>query len=237
MLRIAICDDEEYYRNKIHTLLDSWVAGRGMEYAVSLFSSGADFLSEKENAVGYDVVFMDINMEEMDGIDTAKRIRQFHSDTCIVFVTAFISYALEGYKVNAVRYLMKDTLEAALPECMDAILKKMQVRQVTFPFVEGERTLYTDNILYVESRKHKSFFSYLDNEIVNYQIYDKLDHIEQQLAAYGFLRIHKSFLVNMKHIRKISNYAVLMDWGETLPVPRLRFQAVREAFVAYKGAM
>lgn len=66
---------------------------------------------------------MDINMEEMDGIDTAKRIRQFHSDTCIVFVTAFISYALEGYKVNAVRYLMKDTLEAALPECMDAILK------------------------------------------------------------------------------------------------------------------
>ena len=63
MLRIAICDDEEYYRNKIHTLLDSWFAGRGMEYAVSLFSSGADFLSEKENAVGYDVVFMDINME------------------------------------------------------------------------------------------------------------------------------------------------------------------------------
>lgn len=56
--RIAICDDEEYYRNKIHTLLDSWFAGRGMEYTVSLFSSGADFLSEKENAVGYDVVFM-----------------------------------------------------------------------------------------------------------------------------------------------------------------------------------
>lgn len=75
MLRIAICDDEEYYRNKIHTLLDSWFAGRGMEYTVSLFSSGADFLSEKENAVGYDVVFMDINMEEMDGIDTAKRIQ------------------------------------------------------------------------------------------------------------------------------------------------------------------
>ena len=71
---------------------------------------------------------------------------------------------------------------------------------------------------------------------MNYGIYDKLDHIEQQLAAYGFLRIHKSFLVNMKHIRKISNYAVLMDWGETLPVPRLRFQAVREAFVAYKGS-
>jgi len=73
--------------------------------------------------------------------------------------------------------------------------------------------------------------------MVSYQIYDKLDSVERNLEGYGFLRIHKSYLVNMKHIRKISNYIVSLDTGEELHVPRLRFQAVKEGFVAYKGAL
>ena len=73
-----------------------------------------------------------------------------------------------------------------MPECMDAILQKMKVQQVSFAFVEGVQKLYTDNIIYVESNRHKSVFFYLESEIVNYRIYDKLDHIEQQLSGTGF---------------------------------------------------
>ena len=72
---------------------------------------------------------------------------------------------------------------------------------------------------------------------VTYQLYDKLDAVEERLQGYGFLRIHKSYLVNMRHIRRISNYRAFLDTGEELPIPRLRYQSVREAFVAYKGAM
>ena len=132
---------------------------------------------------------------------------------------------------------MKDALEMQMTECMDAVLKKMQIRLVTFPFVEGERTLYTDNIIYIESQGHKCMFLYMEKEIGTYQIYEKLDKIEEMLSGYGFLRTHKSFLVNMKHVRTISNYLVTLDSGEELPVPRLRFRKVKEAFVAYKGAM
>ena len=237
MLRIAICDDEQFYREKIKYLLEEYLQAKGMLYTLHLFLSGEDFLEQCENNVRFDIVFLDISMEEVDGIQAAQRIRSFHSDTYIVFVTAFIDYALEGYKVNAVRYLMKDTLEIALEECMNAILQKMQVARVTFSFLEGEKRLYTDNILYVESRGHKSIFHYMESEMVSYQIYDKLDSVERNLEGYGFLRIHKSYLVNMKHIRKISNYIVSLDTGEELPVPRLRFQAVKEGFVAYKGAL
>lgn len=120
---------------------------------------------------------------------------------------------------------------------MDAILAKRKMSQVTFSFLEGEKKLYTDNLLYVESRKHKSVFFYLEEEIVSYQIYDKLDTIGEKLEECGFLRIHKSYLVNMKHIRRICNYKVLLDTGEDLPVPRLKYQAVKEAFAAYKGAL
>ena len=103
--------------------------------------------------------------------------------------------------------------------------------------MEGVQKLYTDNIIYVESNRHRSVFFYLESEIVNYRIYDKLDHIEQQLSGYGFLRVHKSYLVNMKHIRKISNYTIALDIGEELPVPRLRYREVKEAYVAYRGLL
>lgn len=237
MLQIAICDDEQFYRNKMKQLLDKYMHKRELPYEIHIFSSGKEFLKQCENSVKFNIVFLDINMDELDGIQTAERIRSFYSDTYIVFVTAFIDYALEGYKVNAVRYLMKDNLEGALEECMKAILQKMQIAQVIFTFLEGEKKLYTDNILYVESRGHKSIFHYMETEEMTYQIYDKLDQIERNMKGYGFLRIHKSYLLNMKHLRRISNYIALLDTGEELPVPRSRFQTVKESFVDYKGAL
>lgn len=237
MLKIAICDDEKFYQDKIQEILKRYLNKQGLTYEIDLFLSGKSFLKQRENTIKYDVVFMDINMEEVDGLQTALKIREYHSETYIVFVTAFINYALEGYKVNAIRYIMKETLENAIPECMKAVLDKMQLRQITFPFTEGEKNLYTDNILYVESRKHKAVFSYLEEEVVHYQVYEKLDQIEEILAPYGFLRIHKSYLINMKHISKINNYIAYLDSGEQLPIPRLRFKEVKETFVAYKGAL
>ena len=237
MLRIAICDDEKYDRDRIQALLLEYLETHNLNASIDLFSSGKEFLSERDNLVKYDIVFLDINMEEIDGIQTAQEMRSFQSDTCIVLVTAFINYVLEGYKVGAVRYIMKDALDVQIKECMDAIIQKMQFREITFPFLDGDRTLYTDNILYVESRKHKCIFSCMERENVTYQLYGKLDQIEIKLERYGFLRIHKSFLVNMKHVKRISNYIAVMDSGDEFPVSRLRFTKARESFVAYKGAM
>lgn len=237
MLQIAVCDDEQFYRDKMKNLLERYMQENALLYALHTFLSGEELLKECEDNMKFDIVFLDINMEEMDGIRTAERIRAYHSDTYIVFVTAFIDYALEGYKVNAVRYLMKDNLEGALEECMRAILQKRQIAQVTFTFLEGEKKLYTDRIIYVESRGHKSLFHYMEAGAGIYQIYSKLDILEKQLEGHCFLRIHKSYLVNMRHIRKVSNYTVFLDTGEELSVPRSRFQVVKEKFVDYKGAL
>ena len=234
---IAVCDDEKFYREKVQKLLEHYLSGHEINYTIQLFSSGEEFLQENENKVKYDIVFMDINMSRMDGIRTALQMRSVHSHTYIVLITAFIQYALEGYKVDAVRYIMKDTLDSALDECMDTILKKMQLSRINFSFLEGEKWLYTDNIFYVESQRHKAVFFYLDEKMENYHIYGKLDVIEERLSGYGFLRIHKSYLVNMKHICRISNYTAYLDNGEELSVPRLKYQAVKEEFVAFKGAV
>lgn len=236
-MRIAVCDDEKFYREKITALLQKYLSDHTLDSAIDIFCSGEEFLSQSSNAVKYDIVFMDINMEQTDGIETAMRIRAFQSNTYIVFVTAFIKYVLDGYKVDAVRYIMKDTLDAAIPECMDAIFQKMRLRQVSFSFMEGEKRLYTDNLYYVESNKHKSVFYYQEERLTKYQMYERLDNIEKLLKEFGFLRVHKSYLVNMKHIRKISNYIVELRTGEELTIPRIRYQAVKQAFAEYKGLL
>ena len=182
MLEIAICDDEKYYRNRIHTLAAEYLDSRGLNASIDLFSSGKEFLSERDNLVKYDIVFLNINMEEVDGIETAQKMCEYQSETCIVLVTAFLNYALEGYKVGAVRYIMKDALEMQMTECMDAVLKKMQIRQVTFPFVEGERTLYTDNIIYIESQGHKCMFLYMEKEIGSMRSWIRLKRCCQDMG-------------------------------------------------------
>ena len=131
----------------------------------------------------------------------------------------------------------KDTLEAALPECMDAVLKRKRLELVEFSCVEGTVRLFTERILYVESRKHKAVFCCQGTEPETCQAYLKLDEVERRLKEYGFLRIHKSYLVNMRHVRRIRNYEAELDNGERLPIPRPRFQAVKEEYAVYKGAM
>lgn len=236
MMKIAICDDERLCRQKIQNLVTEYMVNHDLAYEFHLFSSGGDFLASSEAGAGYDIVFMDISMDTMNGIQTAMRLRSSCSGTFLVLVTAFIDYVLEGYKVNAMRYLLKDTLETSITECMDAILLKMQTARVSFPFTDGPQSLCTVGILYVESRRHKCIFFYMEKTPETHEIYCKLDAVEQKLSGYGFVRIHKSYLVNMKHIRKISNYTAFLDTGLELPVPRSRFQEVKETFVAYKGA-
>jgi DNA-binding LytR/AlgR family response regulator len=101
------------------------------------------------------MIFLDINMEEIDGIETAREIRKITKNTYIVFVTAFITYALEGYKVDAVRYLLKDDecLEKAVNECLETIVYKMNYEEhkTTFAFQEGEKTIRIEDIVYIES--------------------------------------------------------------------------------------
>ena len=159
MLSIAICDDEEYFRITEKQLILKYMAGKNCECMIDMYESGKELLNLREELNQYHIIFLDVNMEEIDGIETAKEIRKITKDVFIVFVTAFITYALEGYKVDAVRYLIKDheSLEKAMTECMDTILEKMdyEENEMTFDFQEGKTTISLENILYIESNLHR----------------------------------------------------------------------------------
>ena len=130
MFRIAICDDESIFREQFKEILQKYMDERGRTYEIDTFSSGKEFIEQGIEMVKYKIVFLDINMEELDGIMTAKKIRENSRDMFIVFITAFINYTLEGYKVDAIRYILKKEkgMDASIYECLDAIYERMKRR-------------------------------------------------------------------------------------------------------------
>ncbi len=239
MLKIAVCDDEKIFRNNIAEILENYTESRGIVCEVRTYSSGREFVELGIEMLQYDVVFLDVQMDELDGLMTAKRIRENSRDIFIVFVTAFISYTLEGYKVDAVRYILKDkdNMLQGIYECMDAICEKMNymVTWKQFEFNEGTKKVSLEKILYIESKLHKLEFHIMEECLKIYTLYDVLNKIEEELAGNFFLRIHQSYLVNMKFIEKIRRYEVWLNNGVRLDIPRARWKYVEEQYVSYKG--
>ena len=241
MFNIAICDDEKYFRNEIRTILEEYLSAEGIVCSIDDFASGKELTDLGIEVQKYNIVFLDINMDEMDGIDVARRIREISKDIFIVFVTAYIDYTIEGYKVDAFRYILKNNnmLEGSVRECLDSIKERMayEVEQREFDFSEGKKTVSLERILYVESNLHRLFFHIMDDSLNKYTIYMTLDDMEKELEGKGFIRIHQSYLVNAKHVSGISRYCLTLDNGTQLSIPRARYNDVQKLITEYKGAI
>lgn len=113
--------------------------------------------------------------------------------------------------------------------------KNMEQHDLTieFSFVEGRQSLRIEDIIYIETFRHKNLFI---SEAQTYSIYKKLDEIQQQLSELGFVRAHRSFLINMRYIEKISSYVMTLTTGKEISVPKARYQEVKRIFSAYKEA-
>lgn len=241
MLNIAICDDEEYFRELIRTCVCNYMDDRDIPFKIDLFDSGKSFLALGFHILKYHIVFLDINMNGIDGIETAKLMRKVSNQIYLVFVTAYMDYTLEGYKVDAVRYLLKrrSNLQEPIDECMNAIFEKMNmtVSKIKFKFQEGEREISTVRLLYVESRLHKLEFHMMEDEEQVYTLYEKLNAIEKQLEGHSFIRVHQSYLINMKYIQSIKRYKVILNQGLEFPIPRIRYRDVFDAYMLFKGEL
>ena len=111
---------------------------------------------------------------------------------------------------------------------------KQEIQMLEFTFVEGKVSLKPEDIIYIETSRHKNFF-YTKTQV--YSIYKKLSDLEQELEDYGFVRIHLSFLVNMRYIEKISSYILRLANGKEISVPKSRYAYVKEKYAAYKDSL
>ena len=238
MFRIAICDDEKIFAEELKKLISAHMSEKGIVFEIDIFKSGAELAALEAGIARYTAVFLDINMDGMDGIEAAKKIRTISREVFIVFVTAHISYSLEGYRLDVVRYLLKGDLNfsATVQECLDAIINKRNLLvEKMFDFREGRKKVKLEDLLYVESRLHKLEFHVMENTMKIYTMYRKLDEVEDILEGNCFVRIQKSYLVNLKYINSVSRNKVVLTDGLEVAVSRTKYTDVKDKFTQYQG--
>lgn len=239
MFRIAICDDEYYFRQELKEIISDYMLNKGFVFHIDTFASGEEFIALGIEMVKYTIVFLDVNMSKMDGVTAAKEIRLISKEIFIVFVTAYVDFTLEGYKVDAIRYLLKDNhnFKNTICECMDAVIDKMNyaVIRKEFHFIESKKEIALDRILFIESKLHKLEFHIMEQDMRIYTMYETLNGLEQELEDYNFIRIHQSFLVNLKYIKEVFRYKAILSNGIELIIPKVRYKQVKDSFIAYQG--
>ena len=227
-MRIAICDDEERYRVELKTILDKILINA--EYDIDTFDNG-NRLTESFAAQAYDLVFLDIEMPAVDGITLAKRLRSVSEKVFIVFLTGHVEYAIEGYEVNALRYLTKPVDVEKLKEVIRYVQERQGSSRQIIIKEDGEEYLIDINdIIYMESENQNvRIITSKGGHSIRYNIGD----FEEQLRNDGFFRIHRGYLISLSKVKKLSKNDVIMDGDIILPVSRSNVKPLKEALYAY----
>ena len=230
-MRIAVCDDEEKFRTQEKNLIDK-LAG-SIDVIVDAYSDGRKLL-EAFDKNPYDVLFLDIEMPAMDGITLAKKLRERSDSIYIVFLTGHVEYALEGYEVNALRYLTKPVQEDKLREVLRFVMDQSTSKRQILIKVDGEETLINvTDIIYLEAQnQYVMLYTTGGEHLVRYNISD----FEEQLKNDGFFRAHRGYLISLAKGKKLVKSEVLMEspGGDiSLPVSRSNVKPLKEALYAY----
>lgn len=227
--KIAICDDEERELTALSYLVREWGKNAGYTCEIFTFSSAEAFLFEYESNKIFDLLLLDIEMKALSGIDLAKRIRADKSRAEIIFITSYFEFAGEGYEVDALHYLIKPVAKKKLFAVLDKAADRLQTEP---PHViintEGSMVkLYTADILYVEAFLH---YLNIHTKSGEYRVKESLSSFEERLSN-EFFRIHRSYLVSLKYVTRITRTSVRIEGGEELPLARGKYDAINRAFI------
>lgn len=236
MLRILLADDEPLFLAAIEKRLTKYA--EHMQINVRINKYERDDMSSIVLST-YDIAFLDIDFgkESGSGIEIARRIREKRNDTIIIFVTNFIEYAPEGYELKAFRYLLKTDIDTKLETYFkQAITHFTSKREMITVQNNGELiNIPIDDILYLESDKHTVHFNMYAGKRKRYSCYSTLQHFAQSLEHLGFLRTHKSYLVNMNYITKLQCSELTLRNGATLSVSEKNYAEIKKKYLLWKG--
>ena len=220
MIKFAICDDEPAMARELAGYLARYLEEHEVTaYSVSSFSSGRALL---EAADGFDVIFLDIQMEEPDGMETARLLRGQGNHSLLVFVTVLMELVFDAFQVEAYDYLTKPLDAARFARTMDRVLQTLEQRTAASIVIQqgsGCEVVPLSDVVYCEVLGRKVYLHKADGTITGY--YDRLEQLERRVDG-RFFRCHRSYLVNLDHVRGCQAGQVLLSQGERIPVSRLR---------------
>lgn len=235
MLHIAICDDEKTFVSHLKELLSQYILETGEEIKTSVFYDGLDLIEKYDPS--FDLIFLDIQMKMVDGLHAAEKIREKDESVGILFLTTLAQYGLEGYKYQAVNYIIKPLQYGRLKAELDRFIRRRHLETEPFLSVSNDNGKYKvilKNLRYIETFNRNLLFHTEQDSILCYR---SMKEMERELSGRGFARCHTSYLINLSYVKGVKKLEITLITGEKIPISQPRRKAFMEQLTDYWGDM
>lgn len=235
-IRIAIVEDEDYQAQTLQRYLERFSSENRVDFTIRRFAEAVSLLDNY--SPDYDLIYMDIRIPYMNGMDAAHRLRALDQDVLLVFVTTLTQYAIQGYEVEALDYIVKPINYYDFALKLTRALKKLPQEAAEGMLLVGSENgtirINPRSVRYVEVTWHQVVYHTLNGDV---QQYGSLSQVEKELDATQFVRCNSCFLVNMQYVRGIKGYTLQLDDGELkISQPKKkRFMEAWEAWLKSNG--
>ncbi len=229
-MRVAIIEDERVHRDLLVSFIEEWGSGKRIE--IEEFGSAEEFLFCFEGDNDFDVLFIDIQMSGMNGIELSRRVREKDRKIVIVFTTGISDYLQEGYEVEALNYLLKPLSKEKVFECLRKVEERHEIERFVLVHTDDETVrMNIEDINFIEARAHKSIVGKTNDEIL--EVKESIAEMEKLLVGEGFIKCHRSYLCRIGSIYKIDKTDIYFDNGSRIPVSRRMYPLVNKEFINY----
>lgn len=231
MIKFAICDDEPFMIQEMSNHLSRYMEEKHLtSYSIKDFSNGYSLL---ESECDFDLIFLDIQMDQPDGMETARILRKRNTHSLLVFVTVLKECVFDAFEVEAYDYLIKPLDSGRFSRTMDRAVKVLEERTAKSIIIRRGTScevVLLEGIVYCEVQGRKIYIHQNDGKIIDY--YEKLDDFEKRMDG-RFFRCHRSYLVNLQYVRGCHAGQVILPQGGEIPVSRLRERELSQALLRY----
>lgn len=231
-MRIAVIEDEKVHRDLMLSYIEKWCRDQGREDEIYPFETAESFWFTYEEDKSFDLLFMDIQMSGMNGMELAKRVREKDQDVVIVFTTGITDYLEEGYEVEALHYLVKPLNQEKVRLCLEKAKNRRQTANyLTLHTDEDTLKLNEESINYAEARGHGCMLGIAGE--MEFAVKESLSELECMLTGRGFVKCHRSYLCRIGNIHHIGKEEIVFDDGQRIPVSRRLYHEVNKRFIEY----
>lgn len=230
MLQLAVCDDEKVFRSDLRKILGTELELCGIDYHISEFTSGEELIAGLEKA-DCQILFLDIEMKGIDGVEAARRLRETKRQMEIVFVTSYADFVFQGYEVRALNYILKPYEPEKIAAVLHTALEALDIEAEKYYVIDqrgGSIRVPLSSVKYFSSERRTVYAVTTERE---YTFYEKLSDLETELPD-TFVRIHNRYLVHLKYLEAVRQNTAVVD-GEELPVSRSCKSGLSIAFAKY----
>lgn len=221
MINVCIVEDEAEQANLLKNYISKYSNAHGEQFSITYLPDGMDLVDDFKGQ--FDIILLDIQMKHLDGMAAAEKIRQMDSDVIIIFITSTVQYAVQGYAVDALGYVLKPVPYTQFEQLFVKATQRVQAKQkhvyIKVSVEDKQLKLDCESINYIESQRNNVIIHCNDQDYVTA---GPLKRFEEMLSDHGFSKCHNAYVVNLSSVEAVQKEEVLLTSGETLPISRAK---------------